>query len=112
MKNALDWRIWYKNNTALALGSAAAGGLVVSLLLRRGHGPESELIDSDEMMDESLMGPNRLRSEPRSVSRVHEVVDNTMSAVLGLAADKFQDFMSQALPGFRERYNEAQRRRS
>ena len=83
VKDALDWRIWYKNNTALALGGAAAGGLVVSLLLRRGHGPESEFIDSDEMMDESLMGPNRLRSEPRSVSRVHQVVDNTMSAVLG-----------------------------
>jgi hypothetical protein len=35
-----------------------------------------------------------------------------MAAVLGLAADKFQDFMSQALPGFREHYANAQRRRS
>ena len=44
-------------------------------------------------------------------SRLHQLADNTMSAVLGVATDKFQDFMSKALPGFAEHYANAQRKR-
>ena len=116
VKDALDWKIWYRNNTALALGGAVAGGFLLSVLLRRG-GPstESEFIDSDDMeMDEegSLGRAARgMQPESRSASRLRQVADNTMSAVLGLAADKFQDFMSTAVPGFREHYANAQRKR-
>jgi hypothetical protein len=45
------------------------------------------------------------------MSRFRQVADNTMSAIFGVAADKFQDFMTKALPGFREHYTDAQRRR-
>jgi hypothetical protein len=114
VKEALDWKIWYRNNTALALGGAAAGGFLLSVLLRRGGSSESELIDSDVMDidEEGSLGPaSRMRSESKSASRLRQVADNTMSAVLGLAADKFQDFMSKAVPGFREHYANAQRKR-
>jgi hypothetical protein len=122
VKEALDWKIWYRNNTALALGGAAAGGLLLSLLIGRGNSHESRFspshfMDADEMEvdEEGSLAPSGIRrtgNEPKSVSRLHQLADNTMSAVLGLAADKFQDFMSNALPGFREHYANAQRKRS
>ena len=33
VKDALNWRVWYRNNTALALGGVAAGGLLLSFLI-------------------------------------------------------------------------------
>ena len=122
VKDALDWKTWYRNNTALALGGAAAGGLLIALVLGKGGSgepkfKESNFVDLDQMdVDEEgslgAVGARRMRSETKSDSRLHQLADNTMAAVLGLAADKFQDFMSQALPGFREHYANAQRRRS
>jgi hypothetical protein len=117
VKEALDWKIWYRNNTALALGGAAAGGLVLSLLLHRGSSARREFIDMDfdemDVDEEGSLAPGsrRPQSEPKSASRLHQLADNTMSAVLGLAADKFQDFMGEALPGFREHYAKAQQRK-
>ena len=106
VKDALDWRVWYKNNTALALGGAAAGGILLSLLLPRSSSVESRFVDMDE---QSIYGePPPARSD--SPSRFHQVLDNTAAAVLGVATDKLQDFMSRAIPGFREHYSNAHRR--
>jgi len=112
VKDALDWKIWYRNNTALALGGAVAGGFLLSVLLQGRREPD--FIDEDDMeIDEegSLAPESRIRPESKSASRLRQVADNTVSAVLALAADKFQDFMSQAVPGFREHYANAQRKR-
>jgi hypothetical protein len=117
VKEALDWKIWYRNNTALALGGAAAGGLFLSLLLRRGSSTDSQFMDMDEMdVDEegsfAPPGDRRMRPESKSASRFNQLADSTVSAVLGLAAEKFQDYMAKALPGFREHFANAQRKRS
>ena len=107
VKDALDWRIWYKNNTAIALGGAAAGGLLLSLLLPRGSSVESEFLEIDE--EPAPNGRERIRSD--SPSRFGKVLDNTVSAVLGVATEKLQNYMSQALPGFSKHYSDAQRGR-
>ena len=114
MKDALDWRVWYSKNTALALGSVAAGGLLLSLLVPKTRSVESDFVEFDDEMDGpevEMDGRAQLRSTPKSASRFRQVADNTMAAVLGVAADKFQDFMARALPGFREHYTDAQQRR-
>jgi hypothetical protein len=114
VKGALDWRIWYKNNPAVALGGVAAGGVILALLLPKRPSVESGLLDTGEMNDQ-MAEPNgraRLRSTRRSNSRLREIADNTVSAIFGVATDKFQDYMANAVPGFREHYIEAQRRRS
>ena len=105
VKDALDWRIWYRNNTGLALGGAVAGGLLLALLLPKSSSIEAEFMDTDE----DPMEPARVRSD--STSRLGKVLDNTVSAVLGVATDKLQDFMSQAIPGFSKHYSDAQRGR-
>jgi hypothetical protein len=109
VKNALDWRVWYKNNTAIALGGAAAGGLLLSLMLTRSGGkpdfPEHDY-DLDPRSDQPI-GLAPRRSSSNYGSRVHQVLDNTLSAIFGVATDTFQDFMSKALPGFRDHYSKA-----
>ena len=113
VKQALDWRVWYRNNTAAALGGAAAGGLLLSLMLPRAHSAQSEFIDMDE--DFNLRSepkePAQARSRSRSSGSFHHVLDNTMSAIFGVAHDSFQDFMSKALPGFKEHYSQAKTKR-
>jgi hypothetical protein len=111
VKEAFDMRRWYRNNTGLALGGAVAGGLLIALMLGRGDSKDARYAGMEDIDDEPLAeanGRQRLLSEPKSASRLHQLLDNTMSAVVGVAADKFHEFMSNALPGFREHYTEAQ----
>ena len=111
VKDALNWRVWYRNNTALALGGIAAGGLVLSLLIPKSTSIESKFVNAGES-DDAETGPSRreyMRSE--IPSRMRQVLDNTANAVLGVATDKLRDFMSNAIPGFREHYSSAQRKR-
>ena len=114
VKEAFDLRRWYRNNTGIALGGAVAGGLLISLLLSRGSSSKPsryvDYDDTDELMSEPD-GRARTQAEPKSASRLHQLVDNTMSAMLGVAGDKFHEFMSNALPGFREHFTDAQRKR-
>src|SRR5262245_37846964 len=104
VKDALDWRTWYRKNTALALGGAVAGGLLLSLLLPKGSSIESKFAEVDGEPE-----PEIRHSRSDSTSRLGKVLDNTVSAVLGVATDKLQDFMSQAIPGFSKHYSDAQR---
>jgi hypothetical protein len=114
VRGALDWHVWYKKNTAVSLGAVAAGGLILALLFPRRPSVASHYFDTGDMHDQMVepQGPARRSSTPRQFSPLRQVADSTMSAVFGVAADKFQDLMADALPGFREHYNEAQRRRT
>lgn len=112
VKNALDWRVWYKNNTAIALGGAAAGGLLLSLLLTKSGKSDFAEQDYDvDLRSEEPVGFKQSRSRSNYGSSVHQVLDNTLSAIFGVATDTFQDFMSRALPGFREHYSQARNKR-
>jgi len=111
VKDALNWRVWYRNNTALALGGIAAGGLVLSLLIPKSSSIESKFVNAGES-DDAEAGPSRRESLRSEIpSRMRQVLDNTANAVLGVATDKLRDFMSSAIPGFREHYSSAQRKR-
>jgi hypothetical protein len=109
VKHALDWKVWYRNNTAVALGSIVAGGLLLSLLIPKGRSEDYDFIDMDDEVGPN--GPARMRPRSNASSRIHHVLDNTMSAMFGVANDAFQEFMSKALPGFREHYSRAQTKR-
>jgi len=110
VKEALDWKVWYRNNTAIALGGIAAGGLLISLLLPKRDG-ETEYIDMDDVEMHAMEPEPQPRVRSRASSRFHDVLDNTMSAIFGVANDTFQDFMSKAIPGFREHYTRASQTR-
>jgi len=112
VKDALDWKVWYGKNTALALGGIAAGSFVLSLLISKGSAPYSERIETDrnDRPNRESGGHLKTFASAPAVGPVRRLLENTMSAVLGVAADQFQDFMSEAIPGFKQHYSEAQRR--
>jgi hypothetical protein len=110
VKNVLDWKVWYRHNTALAIGGAAAGGILLALLLPKSDSGEEASPEIDDF-DQVSAAETLSRIRPVRRSRFHNVLDNSMSAILGVAADQVQHFMSRAIPGFREHYSEAERKR-
>jgi len=114
VKTALDWKVWYRNNTAVAIGGVVAGGLLLSLLIPKGKSEDYDFIDMDEEVDRGGAEPSgyaAVRPPSRAKAELHHVLDNTLSAIVGVANDTFQEFMSKALPGFREHYSQAQSKR-
>ena len=112
VKNALDWKVWYRSNTAIALGGAAAGGLLLSLMIKKSGAPSGfRDVDYDGNLRSEPNGATEVRPRSASSSRMHQVLDNTMAAIFGVAHDTFQDFMSKALPGFKDHYSHAETRR-
>jgi len=114
VKDALDWKVWYRKNTALALGGIAAGSFVLSLLISKGSAPYSERMETDRNDHPNRESVGHLKSFASAPAAgpgpVRRLLDNTMAAILGVAADQFQDLMSEAIPGFKQHYSEAQQR--
>lgn len=121
MKDAVDWRTWYRNNTVAMLGAAVAGGFLLSMAIGRpssnGRAPsrEAEGLLSEESDWRSK--PKRERSEVSSrishhMSRLTDILDNTVGAFLGVASNKLQDYVSRTVPGFKEYYSEEERTRA
>lgn len=96
IKDAVDWRTWYEKNTALLLGAAFAGGLLLSQFGGR---------------DSSPPRPVEAPVKPRQPSRVGEIMDLTASALIGVGANLLQDFLADKIPSFRDHYAEAERSR-
>jgi hypothetical protein len=122
MKDAVDWRAWYRKNTTAMLGAAVAGGFLLSMAI--GHSPSEEetpaqgangvFADEFEEKREPRRERSRFRIGPRISQHLNgltDILDNTVGAFLGVANSKLQDLVSQSIPGFREQYSEAQRRR-
>jgi len=112
IKDAADPRAWYERNPGLILGAAAASGLVMGLLCTS---RSSDFADSAEMVDpagfsESRPTSERRLSESRHVKTIKNTLDTTLAALVGLGARKFQDFVSNNLPGFQEQYTVASQR--
>jgi hypothetical protein len=96
MKDAVDWRTWYEKNTALVLGVAAAGGLLVSLWSAR------RTSDGREVSPQTSQ-PHRFSQ----MERIGGVIENSIAALIGVGTEKLQDYVSQRVPGFREQYHNA-----
>jgi hypothetical protein len=110
MKDAFDWRSWYQSNTVAMLAAAAAGGFLVSMVVSGSSEPES----SEEYIASASTGPSSMqpfksRAKNMQLSRIGDVLENTFAALVGVGAAKFQDYVSQVVPGFREQYQEVER---
>jgi hypothetical protein len=103
IKTATDPKAWFDSNPALYLGAAAAGGVVLGLLLTP---PKNKGFEDVEPVYAT-------GSTPRPhLNAVREVVDITLGALIGMGTRKVQDLISQVLPGFQEQYDEARRRQT
>lgn len=123
MKDAVDWKAWYRKNTVPMLGAAVAGGFLLSMLIGRSSNGSQRTIETEEGVftgesewKREKKGERFMQSQvgPRidhHLSRLTDILDNTVGAFLGIASNKLQDYVSQAIPGFKEQYSEVQRAR-
>jgi hypothetical protein len=121
MKDAVDWRTWYRNNTVAMLGAAVAGGFLLSMAIGRpssnGRAPSREAEgllseESDWRSKSKREGPEVSSRISHHMSRLTDILDNTVGAFLGVASNKLQDYVSRTVPGFKEYYSEEERERA
>ena len=112
---AIDWREWFDRNPLSMIGAAAAGGFVLSLVIRRSsEGTHSNLYDEVDS-NPNLTKPRQSRSSSKRPSQMDGIVDtldNTVAALLGVASRKVRDFVADVIPNFREEYREVEANRT
>jgi hypothetical protein len=109
IKDAADPRAWFEQKPALCLGVAAASGLIIGLLVTSRS--SSELVDFADYAEPQPRQDKRYGvSESRHFKTIKNTLDTTIAALVGLGARKFQDFVSDSLPGFQEQYTAASQR--
>jgi hypothetical protein len=120
MKDAVDLRVWYNKHTTVVLGAAVAGGFLLSTFVggstsSESNGKPAGPVTGDSNWKGDWRGESSVRphtpKKSRTMYRVGDILDSTVAALLGVAAHKFQEFVSQTIPDFKEQYSEAERKR-
>jgi hypothetical protein len=110
----VDWREWFDRNPLGMIGAAAAGGFVLSLLIRRSSEASHINLYGEVDSSPSLTGLRQSRSSSKTSSqmdRMADTLDNTVAALLGVASRKVRDFVGDVIPNFREEYREVKANR-
>jgi len=114
VRKAVDWRDWFDKKPVTVLGAAAAGGFLLSLLMRRK--PSSSKMgpyESDSGTSAAQARQSKLPSKTSfQMDRIAETFDNTAAAMLGVASHKIRDFIADLIPNFREEYREVEAKRT
>jgi hypothetical protein len=130
VKETMDWRSQFEQRPMAGMGIAFAGGFLLSMMLPGGKSGSRDRSRSADMSnyrvyDESR-GWNGGASAGQSVGftsqtqqkqpspemrEINETVDNIRGALMGLAATRLRSVLAEALPGFKDEYEEARRKR-
>ena len=116
VKSAADWHTYFERYPMAALGLSFGGGMVLAMLAgnrsgrggariaaTRGAWPEGQPLSGATAYSRRTSGETR--------DKVAQTVDTLKGALLGLATSKVRDMLSDAMPGFREHYDHAERQR-
>jgi hypothetical protein len=106
VKSATSLKALFDKNTGWILGAAVAGGVLVSLAFGRSRTISHR---ESEARNANVPRPRYLATHLR---RVSNTVDDIVDGLVGVAAQKLHSFVADAVPGFREQYDEAERQRS
>jgi hypothetical protein len=112
---AVDWRERFDRNPLGMIGAAAAGGFVLSMLIRRSSEASHSNRYSEVDSTPNLTGPRQSRSSSKTSSqmnRMADTLDNTVAALLGVASRTVRDFVADVIPNFREEYREVEANRA
>jgi dienelactone hydrolase len=112
VKRASDWHTYFERYPMTALGLSFGGGILLSMMLSNGSSRSRRIADSVDWQENqpraaALDYPRRNAGGARD--KVVETVDTIKSALLGLATAKVHDILSDAIPGFREQFQKAER---
>jgi hypothetical protein len=110
IKGATSPRNWFDSNPAMFLGAAAAGGVLLGYLTTSSKPRQGE--QEWEHVEPPAAPTVKHHPPGPHMKALREVVDLTLGTLIGLGTRKFQDLVSQTLPGFREQYEETRRRQT
>jgi len=106
-KDATDPRAWFDKNPAMILGAAAAGGILLGYLAASRSSHEARPVGFSSVEPE-----HRVHRESKHLTSMRKTLDTTVAALVGLGAQKVQDFISDALPGYQQQYDVARQRQA
>lgn len=96
---ATDWRAQFQKKPMLMMGAALAGGLVLSSIIgKRSRSQRRYAVDRSGGEYEHRRGTELQKN------KAFETFDNIKGAIIGVTANSFKDFLSEAIPGFREQF--------
>ena len=105
-----DWRAQFQKRPMVMMGVAVGGGLLLaSMTGRRSSRSKRHYTESRPDISSS----EHRRGTELQKTKALETFDTIKGAMIGLAANTFQDFLGQLIPGFREQVEKtAQEKRS
>jgi hypothetical protein len=99
---ATDWREQFRARPHLFLGGAIAGGALLAAFLRPKSSPH---VFDDSSSDSPLASFSRNGVDAQQ--KVLELWGNVKGALMGVAAMRVTEYMSELIPGFDEHYQRA-----
>ena len=131
VKGATDWRVQFDKNPMLMMGVALGGGLLLGSIVGggkkrsgRSDWSSSRNYGAGAYTGASSSGASNLSSSGSSSTtssspavreqrkKATDTLEHMKAALIGFATAKVKEFMSEALPGFNQHLDEAERRNS
>jgi ribosome-associated protein YbcJ (S4-like RNA binding protein) len=99
VEEVTDWRAHFNKRPITMIGAALGGGLLLASMTggrskRRRHYAEARTNGENE----------HRRGTEIQKGKALETVDSIKGALIGVAANTFQNFLGQVVPGFREQF--------
>ena len=111
VRKATDLKEWFNRNPVATMGAALAGGFVLSMLIGKSSSPATT---GGHYEPSRVSGLTRGSGMPASVgSELHSVgrtIDRVFAALIGVGSRKLRDAVAEAVPGFRDKYDELERK--
>ena len=97
VKSATDWRHQFRQHPGMMLAAAVGGGMLLSAMLGRAKSTAS-----------TASSPRAPRKLSAAASNALQTWDTVKSALVGAAATKVKDALSEVVPGFNEHLEKAE----
>jgi hypothetical protein len=108
VEEVTDWRAQFQRRPMLMMGVAVGSGLLLASLA--GRKSRSRRHPAEEW---SNGGSAPRRGTELQKNKALETFDTMKGAIIGVAANTFQDFLGQIIPGFKEQFQKtAQEKRA
>ena len=98
VQEVTDWRAQFQKRPMLMIGAAVGGGVLLASITGGKAGSRRYYAQDRD----AGARPEHRRGTEYQKSKALETFDNIKGAMIAVAANTFQDFLGQLIPGFRE----------
>lgn len=106
VKSVTDWKHHVKTNPSTMLGLAFGGGVLLATMLS-GGGKNRR---GERTFVNHVGNPEPHAGTEHQKHKALETWDNIKGALIGVAATRFKDLVSEVVPGFQEQYQRTEQK--